>query len=183
VDEKNQNARELYRSFDFVERARYTTWMIKRPTEVRAGLNSNVLIRSGRARDWPFQRQWLEANFPSHLRWNLALRLSYFEPGLRGSFRRIFGTRQAERWSAFLSGELAGGLLWNSSSLNSDRLWLGLKQQFASDTIPALIAHAQQVLRQQRPILLDYPAGKSQDAFKAAGLQAARTLIWMRLQD
>lgn len=182
VDENNQYAQELYRSFNFVERARYTTWIGNPQRETRVPPASTVKVRAGRAADWPAQRRWLAANYPANLRWNFSLGLSLFEPGLRGGWRRLMDTRQTERWSAFRTRELSGGLLWNSSSLNADRLWLGVAAAYEDEIIPALISHACRALTPRRPLLLDYPANGSRAALQAGGLTSLRTLIWMRLE-
>jgi ribosomal protein S18 acetylase RimI-like enzyme len=182
VDENNQSAQELYRSFKFAERARYTTWAAKPQRESAAAHTNAVKVHGSRPSEWPAQRRWLAEAYPASLRWNLALRLALFEPGLRGGWRRLMDTRQTERWSAFYDGKLSAGLLWNSSSLNADRLWLGAALEHEDQTIPALIAHARQSLPAWRPLLLDYPAARGRVGLQAAGLASVRTLIWMRLE-
>lgn len=182
VDEENLHAQALYRSFGFVERARYTTWSITPQHGMFPPQSPNIKVRTGHNADWDAQRKWLAAAYPSNLRWNLALRLSLFEPGLRGGWRRLLETRQTARWSALSAGKLCGCLLWNSSSLNADRLWLGLAAAQQDESIPALLAYAYRVLPPRRPLLLDYPTGQAVSPLQACGLAPLRTLIWMRLE-
>ncbi len=71
VDVNNDTAQALYRSYNFVERARRTTWHSDGISTIK--MPPSVTVRERRRADWPLQRQWLEYFYNRHVRWNLPL--------------------------------------------------------------------------------------------------------------
>ncbi len=179
VDQDNPTAVKLYRDMGFIERTRRTSWRLL-PDRLQANqLDGNTIIRMRRTGDWAQQKDWLEASYPSDLRWHLPLDLGLLQPGLLGSLQRVFSERRAEQWSAERKGKLLGILSWQSSSLESDRLWLASTLQLEEQAIPALISYAHSHRSSGRKLALNYEAGRASEALQNSGFKAARTLIWM----
>ncbi|MEX2162149.1 MAG: GNAT family N-acetyltransferase [Anaerolineales bacterium] len=177
VDEKNLAAVDLYRGMGFTERMRRTSWRLYARREAELPVPADLDVRLRRPADWPAQKRWLQASYPADVRWQLPLNLNLLQPGWRGALERAFGERRVQQWSARRDGELLGVLSWQSSSLETDRLWLAADPQQEAAVIPALTAYAR--LRPGRTLALNYPGGQAQAAFEGAGYRAARTLIWM----
>lgn len=183
----NPTAIRLYQGFGFIERARRTTW--HSPDEgVLIQLPEGVQVRGRRRKEWPQQRAWLARSYPDDVRWHLALRPSYFNPGLRGRIREMFSDRRFQHWSACRDGNLIGVLSWQSSYTQADWLWLAAALEHEELAICALLTHAQEELSKRafggrrRTLAVNYPAGLGAEAFKAAGFEPHQTLIWMQNQ-
>jgi GNAT superfamily N-acetyltransferase len=180
VDEENPAAVNLYRGMGFSERMRRTSWRLQPTGESTVSPFAQITVRMRRAADWPHQKAWLESSYPEELRWNVPLDFGLLQPGLLGALQRSLSDRQAEQWSAELNGELLGVLTWQSSSLETDRLWLAARDDREEEAIPALVNHMQGQLRPGRKLALNYPARRATAALTDAGFSAARTLIWMQ---
>lgn len=182
VDETNTAAVSLYEDMGFVERVRRTSWRMQ-PDAISIEPTSKAMIRTRRTSDWRQQKNWLEANYPADVRWQLPLDLGLLQPGLLGALQRSLSDRRSEQWAAELNGKLIGVLTWQSSSLEADRLWLAAPAGSEADAIAPLVAHALKQLSSQRKLALNYPAGRAGEGLEQAGFSAARTLIWMEYPD
>lgn len=182
VDETNPAAVSLYEGMGFVERMRRTSWRMQ--SDAISMLHpSKATVRPRRTSDWRQQKNWLEANYPLDVRWQLPLDLGLLQPGLLGALQRGLSDRRSEQWSAEQGGKLLGVLAWQSSSLESDRLWLAAPAERETEAIAALMPYARKQLSSQRKLALNYPAGRAGEALKQAGFSAARTLIWMEYPE
>ncbi len=181
VDETNPAAVSLYEGMGFVERMQRTSWRMQ-PDAISMEHISKATVRTRRAGDWRQQKNWLQANYPVDVRWQLPLDLGLLQPGLLGALQRSLSDRRSEQWAAELNGKLLGVLAWQSSSLEADRLWLAAPAELEASAIVALIGHARKQLSSQRKLALNYPAGRAGEALEEAGFSAARTLIWMEWQ-
>lgn len=182
VDEENAAAQKLYRNMGFVERAHRKTWQAYPQPEKSRAAATTIRVRARRSPDWPQQRAWLENIYPSEVRWNLSLDMKPLEPGWRGSLKRLTGERHFEQWAAVIRSALLGVLSWQSSALQADHLWLAAPPEHEEQALFALLAHAHHHLRPDRPLALNYPAGRLEKAFAASGFAPARSLIWMQYQ-
>jgi len=182
VDETNPAAVTLYEGMGFVERMRRTSWRMQ-PDAISMEHSTKATVRIRRASDWRQQKNWLEANYPAEVRWQLPLDLGLLQPGLLGALQRSLSDRRSKQWSAEQNGKLLGVLSWQSSSLEADRLWLVAPADREADAIAALMAYARKQLSSQRNLALNYPAGRAGEALEQAGFSAARTLIWMEYPD
>lgn len=179
VDENNQIAVGLYRNMGFRERLRRTSWRMQPQRELTVESAAGLTLRHRRPSDWTVQKNWLLNNYPSDVRWQLPLEFRLLQPGLNGGLRRLFSERQVQQWSVEGTHGLLGILSWQSSLLEADRLWLAAEPDNEDQAIPVLAHHAHAVLRQGRPLALNYPAKRAQGSLTRAGFRAARTLIWM----
>lgn len=178
VDDTNPPAVNLYRGMGFVERMKRTSWRAIPNANLHIA-TSGINVRGRQTQDWKQQQLWLAGNYPEDVRWQLPLDLNLLQPGWRGALERALRERQVEQWSAVKSKDLLGVLSWQSSSLEADRLWLAAPQGAEEEAIPGLMQQAYAKLRLGRPLALNYPSGRAESAFAAAGFHAARRLIWM----
>ncbi|MCW5876393.1 MAG: GNAT family N-acetyltransferase [Anaerolineales bacterium] len=178
VDADNPAAVELYRKIGFRERMQRTSWrLLWQPSPNLP--ETHARPRARKTQDWARQQEWLDANYPADLRWQLPLEPVALQPGLRGSLERALSARQIEQWSAVQNGRLLGVLSWQSSAMEADHLWLAAPPKSEAAALPALVAEAAQRLYSYRPLSLNYPAGRAVEALEQCGFRAVRTLIWM----
>ena len=179
ADEKNLAAVDLYRGMGFTERMKRTSWRARPQPGQAGGVSGVVRVRQRRQGDWPAQQRWLKANYPEDVTWQLPLDLKLLQPGWRGAMERAFSERSVAQWSAERHEELLGVLSWQSSSLETDRLWLAASAEYEGEAISQLMNSALAELQPGRGLALNYPSGRATNALHAAGFKAARTLTWM----
>lgn len=178
VDQANPAAVKLYQQMGFVEKMRRTSWRLRPRPDLNQTSGANVVRKVSR-NDWPTQRKWLDATYPRDVRWHLPLEPQLLQPGWRGALERALSSRQVEQWSAVKNRKLLGVLSWQSSTLESDRLWLASDPKREEEAIAALVSHAANWLSPDRTLALNYPSGRAAEALQTVGFRAARTLIWM----
>jgi ribosomal protein S18 acetylase RimI-like enzyme len=179
VDQDNPPAVKLYKEMGFVEKMRRTSWRMHPQPDLTPLPAPAATVRKASGVDWNLQRKWLDATYPADLRWHLPLEPQILQPGWRGALERALSSRQVEQWSAVKNRKLLGVLSWQSSTLESDRLWLAADPKREVEAIAALMRQARNWLRPERNLALNYPNGQASEALQAIGFRAARTLIWM----
>lgn len=178
VDAKNPAAIQLYAQMGFRERMRRTSWrLVWQPTPSWPAATATAGPR--KSEDWAQQQAWLDANYPADLRWQLPLDPRLLQPGWRGSLERALSGRQVQQWSARQGEQLLGTLVWQSSGLEADNLWLAAPAESEAAALPALVQLANKHLYSYRPLTLNYPAGRAAEGLQSCGFRAIRTLIWM----
>lgn len=180
VDDTNPPAVNLYRGLGFVEQMKRTSWRATPRREI-SGTSSAVKVRSRQTQDWKQQQHWLQASYPPDTGWQLPLDFNLLQPGWRGALERALRDRQVQQWSAVQNKQLVGVLSWQSTQLEADRLWLAAPEASEEDVIPSLMQHVFRHVQVGRPLALNYPGGRAQEALTRCGFHAARTLIWMNL--
>jgi len=180
VRDDNPGAEHIYASLGFVERVRRTTWVVD-PTHYTPPRNQAPSIEPGRrkASDWAQHAAWLDACYPPDVRWNLPLQRDVFKPGIRQSLWRFFNDLYITHWAARREKQLTGVLSLTPSHLAEDNLWLAPAPDFEDEVILTLLPNAIFSRIAQRPLSLNYPAGRGDAAFQEAGLEKQNTLIWM----
>ena len=180
VREENEAAVNLYRSLNFIERARRTTWHSQSDFP-RGESPAGLTLGKRRRADWDLQRHWLGQNYPPEVTWHLQFSMNALKPGLAGALARLFGETYLQQWSIQRQGRLQAAVSWQASSTFANILWLAAPPQADDEAIQALLLHARRQLPSRRPLSLDYPAQQSGTAIRSAGFQAYQTLIWMSL--
>ena len=181
VREENASALHLYRSLEFVDRPRRTTWVTQTVADNTPALVGPVV--GARLREhWPQQSYWFEQTHPPALDWYLPFRRQIFQPGLWGLFTRFWEDTRVQQWAVTWQGQLLGILAWQRTHGATDRLWLASPPEFEETAIPALLSHARWDFSSRRKLTLEYPAGRGVEAFKALGFSEEQTLIWMEYQ-
>lgn len=179
ADEDNQAAVTLYRNMGFVERMRRTSWRAFPQPEIASHSLPGTNVRKRTSSDWAAQEKWLDQTYPPDVRWHLPLDPLLLQPGMRGALERAFSDRQIEQWSIEKQGQLLGTLTWQSSSLESDRLWLAVDPNREEEAIPALLRQVHADLRPERSLALNYPSDRGSEALQRSGFASSRKLIWM----
>lgn len=178
VRQENEAAARLYRSLDFVERARRTTW--HSDPQINLSLPPpGMAITARRGEHWQAQSSWLRRAYPPELTWHLALNLKALRPGLPGMLYRLFTQIATRQWSLACDGRLVGVLSWLANPGFADSLWLAASSTAEEAAAYALLLHARQNLTSSRRLVLDYPAGHADEGIQAAGFHVHQTLIWM----
>ena len=180
VREENAHAIHLYRSLGFTERARRTSWM----SDGRSGNGGspglgNVQVGLRRAEDWTAQKGWLKRLYPEDVTWHLPLKSAALRPGLIGSAYRFLNDLNVRQWSARQGKQLLGVLAWHASRSYADSLWLAASPEDENAAARLLLGSLRQYIPYNRPLSLDYPAGRASQAILDAGFKVHQTLIWM----
>ena len=184
VDEENLAAQHLYLEFGFGERARRTVWH-SQPSIPTIKIPPSVRIKPIQRTDWQQQKAWLKMIYNHNVRWNLPINFKLYAPGISGGLLRLLNERKIKQWSAYHHTKWIGSLTWQSSYSQADWFWLSAPPEKRELAIYALIPHAQKVLREnnllrpQRKVAVNFPAGEAAEAFDAVGLTPHNTLIWM----
>lgn len=179
VRDDNAIAIHLYESLGFIKKAIRSTWEVNpgavRPVHLQPGLHIQKRI----SREWGFQKTWLAQTYPPEITWNLALHVNLFSPGFWNSVSRFFDEKSIEHWSLHEKGNLAGIVTWEESSRAYDLLWLACDPEKESVVIRNLIPHVIEQVNTTKPMILNYPADRSEAEFKLIGLTNLHRLIWM----
>lgn len=180
VRDDNPGAERIYTSLGFVEQTRRATWIVD-PAKYTPPNSSGKIYKVNRrkASDWPQHKTWLDTCYPSLVRWNLPLQLDVFKPGIKYAFWRFFNDLYVNHWAVRTDNQLTGVLSLTPSHLAEDNLWLALSPDHEAEVIRTLLPYAITSRVAKRPLSLNYPAGRADSAFLAAGLEKQNTLIWM----
>jgi ribosomal protein S18 acetylase RimI-like enzyme len=180
VRDDNAAAYHLYRETGFVERTRRTTWQSADNHAVLPNLPARLAIQHRRPQDWELQSRWLQANYPPDVTWNLNFNLSRIRPGLLNRVFSLLRGEAQQHWSALRDGYALGFVTWEPMRSSSDMLWVAMTEENEDLALQPLLAHTRLALAHRaRPIAVNYPAGRAQAAFEAAGFIAHQTLVWM----
>jgi hypothetical protein len=133
--------------------------------------------------DWSEQKSWLERIYPDLLTWYQTMPWQSLRPGLGPAIYRFFMDYDVRHWVARTDGGLSGTLSWQANFDHNDRLWAAVPSQGGELALTALLLDARKNLSWRQSLILDYPAGENDASIEAAGFQANRTLLWMKLQE
>lgn len=182
VREENDPAVSLYRSLNFIERARRTTWH-SQSDYARGETPAGLALGKRHKEDWSVQRQWLIQNYPPEVTWHLQFSMNTLKPGLAGALARLFSETYLQQWTVQRDRRLQAAVAWQASSTFANILWLAAPPQADDEAIQALLLYARRQVPSRRPLSLDYPAQQSSDAIQSTGFKAYQTLIWMALDS
>jgi ribosomal protein S18 acetylase RimI-like enzyme len=178
----NPNASDLYLSEGFVERARRHTWQIQpgKP-EGRFEKQRMLAITNRNSSDWDLQKAWLNQNYPPEVAWNLPFNANNLKPSLFSDLLRFLSGETIHHWAARRNGRLLGSLSFEPTTTSTDNLWLAALPSTEEEVILGLLPWALHDLAPFRPIALNYPARRAEEAFIAVGFKLHQTLIWMEV--
>ncbi|MBC8333454.1 MAG: GNAT family N-acetyltransferase [Anaerolineae bacterium] len=179
----NPAALTLYQNMGFSPRARRTTWLIHPRSLVESATPApgRATIRS--QRHWAQQAAWLQANYPTDLRWHFPLKTRYLQPGLMGLLLRFFAEVQTRHWAAQHQGKLLGVLTWQASHTHADHLWLSASPQNEDQALKIILPFIRRELLLRRKLALDYPYERAQGTLMDAGFEPQHTLLWMKFSQ
>jgi ribosomal protein S18 acetylase RimI-like enzyme len=182
----NPGAVQMYSDLGFVERARRTTWRVRKEgvltlaSGARSDYASSLPTVTNRySRFWPQQLTWLNKLHPEELSWYRSMNWNSLKPGLWGWLYRALVDFDLQQWAVQKNGRLQGVLTW-LPSMRSSSLWLACDPNADSESIIFLLNKAQRDLAYRQNLTLEHPAGLQEGALQEAGFSVVRTLIWMR---
>lgn len=187
---ENEGALKLYRSLNFVERARRTTWQCnlsenRDPEGWRSAPaappeeGADFQIGPRAAEDWQQQRAWLAELYPAEVTWQLPLSIDLLRPGLWGFLKRLFNDALIRQWALRWQGQVQAVLSWQSYLGYADNLWLAAASDVPESALIELLRFAVSRLSPRRVLSLDFPYGRFRRAFEVSGFSEHQTLIWM----
>lgn len=179
VRDDNQGAIDLYRELGFIERSRRTSWHTASGTTPLGKIQANFQVTPRPARDWPLQQAWLARAYPKNIDWYQPQTWGSFQPGLFHAFYRFLTDTNLLQWSAIRYGKTQGVLTCQRTGSRTDRLWAALPAKPDPEAVTVLLLHGRRLLSQSHNLILEYPAGPADEAIRAAGFTAQRTLVWM----
>jgi GNAT superfamily N-acetyltransferase len=179
VRDDNPGAIQLYRELGFVERTRRTSWQASSGTTPLGNVHAQLRIIPRPNRDWAAQREWLARAYPETLDWYQPQRWGMFQPGIFNGIYRFMADINTVQWSAYRNGTLQAVLACQRTGNHTDRLWAAMPAKSDLDAVTALLLHGRRLLSQAHSLAIEYPAGPMDEAIRAAGFVAQRTLAWM----
>ena len=126
------------------------------------------------------QRSWFNDIYPPEVAWHLHFTLSRYRPGFLRSLERALNGESMEHWVAYSQNKALGFVTWEPSRWSADPLWLAVSMENEDLALRSLLPHVRQTVRNSnRPLVINYPAGRAETAFQSAGFSHQLTLIWM----
>ena len=182
VRDDNPGAIALYLSLGFQELARRTLWQAKPDQEARKD-EPEIPIAKRSGHDWALQESWLQRIYPELMTWYQPMPWQSLRPGLGAMLYRLMMDYEVRHWVARNeTGAPTAILSWQAMAGMNDRLWASAPTQGSDEAVTALLLYARRNLPWRQTLMLDYPAGEYRTALQAAGFQAHRTLLWMKLR-
>lgn len=183
VRDDNPVAYHLYRSLGFVEQARRSAWQSSGVPRMHHALSHGISIRRRSMQDWDQHSEWLREVYPPELSWNMPINIGSFSPApLRLLMRWLRGESQ-EHWAAWRGEYPIGFVSWEPMRASSDPLWLATQPEYEDEAIFSLLPYARAMLAGKgKPLSVNYPAGRGDEAFRQAGFVNFQTLVWMSIE-
>jgi GNAT superfamily N-acetyltransferase len=182
VRQDNTPAYDLYISLGFQERAWRATWHSILPPPPAPVLSEPVTVQARQKGDWPEQLKWLEATYPPEVAWNLSFSAGRLKPSFWQNMMHFFNGGQIEHWAVCLNDELIGVVTWEPTHFAQDVLWVAVSPKWEDKAIMALLPYVQRSIHNGHTLVVNYPAGKANEAFKAAGFERQNVLVWMEVK-
>lgn len=176
----NPIAQHIYKTSGFEEFTRRTNWVFSRRSASRPLRDPSIRVTRRLKMDWPQQKDWLNLLYPPEVAWNLPFSMERLKPNLWGEVLNFFKGFSSRCWAARQDGHLVGLATWESGITGSDYVWLATSPVWEDAAITALLPVLQSSLIQTQRLMINYPAGRAVDTFKACGMQELNTLIWMK---
>ncbi|MEI6289397.1 MAG: GNAT family N-acetyltransferase [Chloroflexota bacterium] len=178
VRDDNPGAIKLYEELGFAERSKRTSWEAAQDIPPLDLANRNIKITSRETRDWPVHRVWLSRSYPPSIDWYYSQTWELFKPGILNFIYRLMLEVNTYQWAGH-RGESLKAVLACQRTGRGDQLWLSVSPDPDQELVTALLKYGRRYLNPSRSLQLDFPASSLDDAIRAAGLTAQRTLVWM----
>ena len=182
VREDNQNAYNLYVSLGFQERAWRSTWHSILPPPPAPVPPATITIQARQMIDWEKQLVWLQETYPPEVAWNLSFSANRLKPSVWNSVMRFFNGGQIEHWTACQYDELMGVVTWEPTHFAQDVLWVAASPAWENEAIRLLLPYVQRSIHNGHTLVVNFPAGRANEAFKQAGFERQNVLVWMEVK-
>jgi len=182
VRENNAAAVEMYQTIGFVQRARRITWTIQ-PGSIKGTVPPGARIVKNIPRYWHSQKTWLRGNYPNELFWYWPIRINDFRPGFWGMLSRFINETQIRQWGVSRDGQLCGFMSWKKTSSYADQLWVAAPPETEEMVLRTLLPYIRWRERANRPLSIDFPEGRAENALQEAGFQPDPALLWMQIKN
>jgi hypothetical protein len=96
--------------------------------------------------------------------------------------RFFFNGAQIEHWAACQFDELMGVVTWEPTHFAQDVLWVATSPAWEKQAISYLLPYVQRSIHNGHTLVVNYPAGRANDAFIQAGFERQNVLIWMEVK-
>lgn len=176
----NLIAQHIYRTTGFEEFALRTSWVFGRKPTGNRSPDSSIRVTRRLKSDWAQQVDWLNALYPPEIAWNLPYSLERMKPDFWGGLRRFFNGLSSRTWAARKNGRLIGLATWESGFTGSNYIWLATSPVWEDSAITSLLPVVSSRVFNPQRLLINYPAGRAVEAFRATGMKELHTLIWMK---
>ncbi len=180
VRDDNWPAQDLYRSIGFIERTRRTTWQAESGSSTRtAEISDEYRVQPLHGRDWPLISDWLERSYPPEVSWNFRFNKGKFRPGFVREFWRFLKDQRLVHLGGYNRSQLIGSVAWEPTNLYADMLWIACHPDYEEQAIALLLGQIRRWLPVKRPLSVNYPAYRAENAFEMCDFSKQNTLIWM----
>jgi len=179
VRDDNPGAIDLYRQLGFVERFRRSTWQAAKE-KLMPEVSPFYQIMKRHSRFWPQQRQWLKKTYPDAMTWYREPNWQALAPGIWHWMYRLFVEYNVMQWAICRKNQLLAVVSWIPGHTPNDPLWVASPPDADQQALTTLLQYVRWNIPYRRELHVDYPAGFGEEAFRKAGFQFARTLIWMQ---
>lgn len=180
VRSDNPGAYALYLALGMVEFARRTTWVFDNRDRTVLQNRQDLVITPRRRGDWEQQVEWLKQIYPHRVSGYLPFNSAHLKPGLWQSLVNLMKEQQINQWSVRKGQNLIGVVSWEASHERTDHLWMAIHPECCDDDLSHLLRLVVSRLPDRgKPISVNFPAGRGESAFHAAGFRELNTLIWM----
>lgn len=180
VRDDNPPAFLLYKKMGFFEKTRRTTWTLKPYPETLYPYQSDVRIRSRKAKTWSQQKEWLLKNYDDNVRWNLGLKIDRLKPGFLAWIDQLLSERLIFQYAAYLNHQWLGTLTLEKTNLFADNLWVSADPAWEDQVIRVGVPFLQRKSGYKRPMTVNFPENRAVSTFDFLGFEKNHTLIWMR---
>ncbi len=181
VRHDNQAALKLYTGLGFQARASRTTW-VATPGSLSGDFKPDLWTVHRKSRHWTWQKEWLDLNYPPALRWHLPLKMISMRPGLGSAIYRLLEDVDIHHWAVQRGRKLLGVLSWQRARGYADHLWLAAPQEHEEAVLQTAIPYLRLDRNINRPLSLDYDAGRAVEILRRVGFKPKVTLVWMEAQ-
>ncbi len=181
VRQDNQAALKLYTGLGFQARASRTTWVVT-PGSLSGDFKPDLWTVHRKSRHWTWQKEWLDLNYPPALRWHLPLKMISMRPGLGSAIYRLLEDVDIHHWAVQRGRKLLGVLSWQRTRGYADHLWLAAPQEHEEAVLQTAIPYLRLDRNINRPLSLDYDAGRAVEILRRVGFKPKVTLVWMEAQ-
>jgi len=96
---------------------------------------------------------------------------------------RFINETQIRQWGVSRDGQLCGFMSWKKTSSYADQLWVAAPPETEEMVLRTLLPYIRWRERANRPLSIDFPEGRAENALQEAGFQPDPALLWMQIKN